>query len=81
MGRSKICFECVSPRLKGSKENPMRISGRFTRPKATAQNTPEHLAANMEITHAASLAVAKKLQCENNSGLPEKAVLEPRTRT
>lgn len=72
-----LYFDCVSPRLKGSKERPLRIHGAFHHPKATAQSTPEHLAANMEIVHAASLAVAKKLQCENSGGLPEKPVLTP----
>lgn len=32
----------------------------------------------MEVMQAASLAVAKKLQCENNGGLPEKPGLTPR---
>ncbi|WP_335941314.1 hypothetical protein [Streptomyces sp. PTD5-9] len=76
---ASLYFECVSPEFKGSKENPMRISGGFTHGKATAQKTPEHFAENMKIIHAASLAVAKKLQCENNGGLPEKAVLTPRS--
>ncbi|MFB7189913.1 hypothetical protein ACFCZT_32410 [Streptomyces sp. NPDC056230] len=74
-----LYFECVSPRLKGSRETPMRIYGSFTHRKATAQNTPEHWAENMKIVHAASLAVAKELQCENDGGLPEEPVLKPRT--
>ncbi|MFJ9676525.1 hypothetical protein ACIRP2_00470 [Streptomyces sp. NPDC101194] len=73
-----LYFECVSPQFKGSKERPLRVQGSFYHPKATAQNTSEHMAANMEILHAASLAVAKKLQCEKNGGLPEKPVLKPR---
>ncbi|MFE7353605.1 hypothetical protein ACFU8Q_10435 [Streptomyces sp. NPDC057543] len=76
---SSLYFECVSPQLEGSKERPLRVNGHFYHPEATAQNTPEHLAANLTIMHAASLAVAKKLQCENNGGLPEKPVLKPRT--
>ncbi|WP_143203537.1 hypothetical protein [Streptomyces sp. CB01580] len=76
---ASLYFECVSPQFKGSKEHPMRIYGNFTHGKATAQNTLEHFAENMTIIHAASLAVAKKLQCENNGGLPEKAVLTPRS--
>ncbi|WP_335941312.1 hypothetical protein [Streptomyces sp. PTD5-9] len=74
-----LYFECVSPQFKGSKERPMRIVGSFSHREATAQKTPEHLAENMTIVHAASLAVAKKLQCENNGGLPEKPVLTPRS--
>ncbi|MFI6727239.1 hypothetical protein [Streptomyces atratus] len=76
---ASLYFECVSPQIEGSKERPLRIGGRFFHSGATAQNTPEHLAANVTIVHGASLAVAKKLQCENNGGLPEKPVLKPRT--
>ncbi|MEU9317526.1 hypothetical protein [Streptomyces sp. NPDC048295] len=75
---ASLYFECVSPQIEGSKERPLRVSGRFYHPKATARSTPEHFDANMEIMHAASLAVAKKLQCENDGGLPEKADLTPR---
>ncbi|MGY3682443.1 hypothetical protein [Streptomyces sp. TE33382] len=32
----------------------------------------ENLVANLTALHAASLAVAKELECEDNGGLPEK---------
>ncbi|MFB7913145.1 hypothetical protein [Streptomyces sp. NPDC056061] len=74
---ASIYYECVSPQFEGSKERPMRIYGSFVRAQASRENRPDYVDENMQIAHAASLAVAKKLQCENNGGLPEKPVLTP----
>ncbi|MET7859997.1 hypothetical protein ABZS81_22820 [Streptomyces sp. NPDC005318] len=76
---ASLYFECVSPQFKGSKERPMRILGNFGRPKDREQSLPDSREVNLTVVHAASLAVAQKLQCENNGGLPEKPVLKPRT--
>ncbi|MFF2894910.1 hypothetical protein [Streptomyces sp. NPDC057966] len=73
-----LYFECVSPRFKGSKERPMRILGNFGRPKSRGQDVSNPREVNLTVVHAASLAVAKKLECENNGGLPDNPVLNPR---
>ncbi|MGW0957852.1 hypothetical protein ACWD4K_02120 [Streptomyces gelaticus] len=74
-----LYFECVSSRFEGSKDRPMRILGNFGRPKGHEQNLSDSRELNLTVLHAASLAVAKKLQCEKNGGLPDRPVLEPRT--
>ncbi|MFC9246925.1 hypothetical protein ACFT7S_23900 [Streptomyces sp. NPDC057136] len=76
---ASIYLECVSPQLKGSSGNPLRIFGSFGRGESDAPDSRESREANLEILHAAALAVVKELDCENNAGLPEKPVLEPRT--
>ncbi|MFD3786302.1 hypothetical protein [Streptomyces cyaneofuscatus] len=77
-GGASLYFECVSPQMKGSEETPLRIRGGFGRGRNDAPDTRELRDANLEILHAASLAVAKELDCEDNAGLPEKPDLRPR---
>lgn len=79
LGSASLYVECVSPQLKGSAQTPLRILGGFGRGKSDTPDTREFRDANLEILHAASLAVVKELDCENNADLPEKPVLEPRT--
>ncbi|MCX2184877.1 hypothetical protein KV205_30760 [Streptomyces sp. SKN60] len=69
---------CVSPRLEGSRERPARFDGmlRFRRPDLP--DTPAVREANLTVLHSVTLALVKKLGCENNAGLPEKPVLKPR---
>ncbi|MGW1466819.1 hypothetical protein ACWCPT_21020 [Streptomyces sp. NPDC002308] len=71
---ASIYLECVSPQLKGSSEEPLRIHGGFAN-KSGAANTRENRDANVEILHAGALSVVKKLGCEDNAGLPETPVL------
>ncbi|QNE79381.1 hypothetical protein F0344_22745 [Streptomyces finlayi] len=78
-GGASLYVECVSPQLKGSEETPLRILGGFGRGKSDTPDTREFRDTNLEILHAASLVVVNKLECENNAGLTEKPVLEPRT--
>ncbi|MEV6165984.1 hypothetical protein AB0L71_29545 [Streptomyces sp. NPDC052052] len=73
-----LYFECVSTRFKGSKERPMRILGNFGRPKDRGQNASDPREVNLTVVHAASLALAKELGCENNGGLPKTPVLTPK---
>ncbi|MFD7527572.1 hypothetical protein ACFV8E_08130 [Streptomyces sp. NPDC059849] len=56
----------------------MRILGNFGRPKSRGQDVSNPREVNLTVVHAASLAVAKKLECENNGGLPDNPVLNPR---
>ncbi|MGQ4731965.1 hypothetical protein ACUN3E_30475 [Streptomyces sp. Ju416(a)] len=66
-----IYFECVSPRLDGSKNEPARIYGGLGKAQDRG-DALENLVDNLHVVHSASLAVAEKLECEGNAGLPEK---------
>ncbi|MFE9700101.1 hypothetical protein [Streptomyces sp. NPDC006270] len=69
-----IYFECVSPRLDGSKNRPARIYGGLSKAHDRG-DALENLMDNLRVVHFASLAVAEKLECEDNAGLP--AELDP----
>ncbi|MFE4058830.1 hypothetical protein ACFXP3_21495 [Streptomyces sp. NPDC059096] len=73
---ARMYFECVSPQMKGSDERPARINAGFTHAKDRG-DALENLQANMTVVNAAALAVAEKLDCENNGGLREKPDLQP----
>ncbi|MFE3386498.1 hypothetical protein [Streptomyces anulatus] len=64
-----IYFECVSPQLKGSKNRPARIYGGLSKAHDRG-GALENVMDNLRVVHAASLAVAEKLECEDNAGLP-----------
>ncbi|MEU5328666.1 MULTISPECIES: hypothetical protein [Streptomyces] len=66
-----IYFECVSPRLDGSKNRPARIYGGLSKAHDRG-DALENLMDNLQIIHSASLAVAEKLECEGDAGLPAK---------
>ncbi|WP_143663789.1 hypothetical protein [Streptomyces sp. rh34] len=65
-----IYFECVSPRLDGSKNRPARIYGGLSNAHDRG-DALENLMNNLAVLHSAALAVAEKLECENDAGLPE----------
>lgn len=67
---ARIYFECATPQLKGSSSNPARIMGSLKLERDLEENSNQHRETNLTIIHAASLAMAKKLDCENNGGLP-----------
>ncbi|MFJ6236365.1 hypothetical protein ACIQH0_19990 [Streptomyces griseus] len=64
-----IYFECVSERLDGSKNRPARIYGGLSKAHDRG-DALENAMDNLRVVHAASLAVAEKLKCEDNAGLP-----------
>ncbi|MBT2461699.1 hypothetical protein J7E92_08575 [Streptomyces sp. ISL-63] len=66
-----LYFECMSPRLEGSERVPARIRGGLGKAQDRG-DAVNNLVANLTVLHAASLAVAKELECEGNGGLPEK---------
>lgn len=74
-GGASLYFECATPMLKGSEERPLRIAGGFSRGKSSVPDTSEYRDMKMVIVHAMALMVADELECENNAGLPEEAVL------
>ncbi|MFE5240244.1 MULTISPECIES: hypothetical protein [unclassified Streptomyces] len=75
---ASLYLECVSPQLKGSEAQPLRIYGSFTVGESDAPDTPETRDANLEILHTGALSVVKELGCENNAGLPESPDLTPK---
>ncbi|WP_143673757.1 hypothetical protein [Streptomyces sp. or20] len=64
-----IYFECVSPQLEGSKNRPGRIYGGLGK-ASDRGDARENLMDNLRVVHSASLALAEKLECEDNAGLP-----------
>ncbi|MBB4979179.1 hypothetical protein [Streptomyces nymphaeiformis] len=66
---------CSSPRLKGSEGRPAPIQGwlEFDKPVEGAYppNTPATREAYLTVLHSVTLAVVKKLGCQDNAGLPE----------
>ncbi|MFE4916614.1 hypothetical protein ACFRCX_34515 [Streptomyces sp. NPDC056652] len=77
---STLYFECVSSQMDGSDELPARINARsrLSGPEGwEVEDTRATREAHLTVLHAAALAVAKELGCENDGGLPEKVVLEP----
>lgn len=71
---------CTSPEMKGSDQEPAPIEAvlKFdTSPKGSyPANTPATREAYLTVLHSVTLAVVKKLGCENDAGLPEKPVFE-----
>ncbi|WP_157877337.1 hypothetical protein [Streptomyces odonnellii] len=75
---SSLYFECVSPQLDGSDKDPARIQGSMHFTDLNGPETQNLRENNLTVLHAASFAVARKLECENNGGLPQKVVLQPK---
>ncbi|WP_137989074.1 hypothetical protein [Streptomyces vilmorinianum] len=74
--RAYLFLECVSPRLKGSEEVPVRIRGRVDLDKPWPPDTVATREANLTVLHSVARAIVKELGCENNAGLPEEPVLK-----
>ncbi|MEU3185941.1 hypothetical protein ABZ707_17320 [Streptomyces sp. NPDC006923] len=75
---SSLYFECASPRLDGSDKEAARILGGLSYSDRELEGTRAEQEANLTALYAASLALAKKLECEDNAGLPTKVVLQPK---
>ncbi|WMX46799.1 hypothetical protein RGF97_20955 [Streptomyces roseicoloratus] len=73
-----LFVECASPQLQGSQKRPARIDGRLRVSEIKLPDTPPIREANLTVLHSVTLAVVKKLGCENNAGLPDKPVFRPR---
>ncbi|MEV8587969.1 hypothetical protein AB0424_13650 [Streptomyces sp. NPDC051180] len=75
-----LFVQCTSPRLKGSDERPAPLAADLSFRKSLKgdypANTPATREAYLTVLHSATLAIVKKLGCENNAGLPEKPVFE-----
>ncbi|MEE1804188.1 MULTISPECIES: hypothetical protein [unclassified Streptomyces] len=76
---ASLYFECASPHIDGSVKEPAPIVGRLDQQRSLLEKDTRTLRdINMSILHAATLAVAKKLECENDGGLPAKVDLQVR---
>ncbi|MFF5708186.1 hypothetical protein [Streptomyces sp. NPDC012756] len=66
---------CISPRLKGSDKKPTPIGSELRFDKSLKgtypPNTPATREAYLTVLHSVTLAVVKKLGCQDNAGLPE----------
>ncbi|MGW4161606.1 hypothetical protein [Streptomyces sp. NPDC004788] len=72
--KAYLFVTCVSPRLKGSHEQPARIRGALRFNRSKLPDTPAVREANLTILHSVTLAVVKRLGCRNNAGLPDTPV-------
>ncbi|MFJ6421682.1 hypothetical protein [Streptomyces hydrogenans] len=75
--KAYLFVRCVSPRLKGSDSRNARIEGRLIHFWSKLPDTAPIREAHLTILHSATLAVVRKLGCEDDAGLAEKPVLKP----
>ncbi|MFJ3585327.1 hypothetical protein ACIPPS_24305 [Streptomyces sp. NPDC090127] len=71
-----LYVDCVSPRIEGSQEVPVRVAGTLDLDPPWPPDTVAIREANLTALHAATLALVKRLGCGNNAGLPDRAVLK-----
>ncbi|MEV7087418.1 hypothetical protein AB0O07_16195 [Streptomyces sp. NPDC093085] len=78
---ASLKFECLTPQVDSSGIIPFPVQGALEQRRNLPEEDDRTLRdANMTILHAAALAMAKKLGCENNGGIPAKVdlrVLKP----
>ncbi|MFH8368455.1 hypothetical protein [Streptomyces sp. NPDC018031] len=70
---AELLFECISPRLEGSRVNPARIRMHIYQVDLSDDDAkPRDV--YLKLAHSAALSVARELECENDGGLPERLV-------
>ncbi|MFC9260255.1 hypothetical protein [Streptomyces hydrogenans] len=72
--KAYLFVRCVSPRLKGSDTRPARIRGTLVFNRSELPDTVPVREATLTVLHSVTLAVVRKLDCEDNAGLDEKPV-------
>lgn len=75
--RALLYVRCASPRLKGSDKHPVRVMGQLDFIRSKLPDTAPIREAHLTILHSATLAVVRKLDCEDDAGLAEKPALKP----
>ncbi|KUJ70254.1 hypothetical protein ACZ90_04970 [Streptomyces albus subsp. albus] len=73
---AQLYFECVSPQFEDSSKRPARVVvvlNHFDRHGTYPTTLRE---TNMKVVYSASLALARKLECKNDGGLPGRLVLK-----
>ncbi|MEU2656173.1 hypothetical protein ABZ615_12705 [Streptomyces sp. NPDC007325] len=74
--RAHLFVRCVSPRFEGSDKRPARVGGRLDFSRSELPDTVPVREANLTILHSVTLAVVRKLGCEDDAGLTEKPVFK-----
>ncbi|MFF9339475.1 MULTISPECIES: hypothetical protein [unclassified Streptomyces] len=75
--RVELYVTCVSPRLQGSDKRPALIMGSLTFLRSKLPDTVPVREATLTVLHSVTLAVVRKLGCEDDAGLTEKPVFKP----
>lgn len=73
--KALLYSECVSPKLGGSSEHPALLRGQLSRDFRSPTPAEETREANLRLLAAATRALARFLQCENDADMPEAPVL------
>ncbi|MFE9044327.1 hypothetical protein ACFYOG_25945 [Streptomyces sp. NPDC007818] len=71
---AELYVRCVSPRIEGSDGRPARIRGGLIFLRSKLPDTVPIREANLTILHSVTLAVVRKLGCEDDAGLAAKPV-------
>ncbi|MFI8421260.1 hypothetical protein [Streptomyces sp. NPDC085479] len=72
--KAYLFVRCVSPRLEGSEKRPARIRGTLVFNESELPDTVPVREANLTILHSVTLAVVRKLGCEDDAGLAAQPV-------
>ncbi|MEU2656178.1 hypothetical protein ABZ615_12730 [Streptomyces sp. NPDC007325] len=72
--KAYLFVRCVSPRLEGSEKRPARIRGTLVFNESELPDTVPVREANLTVLHSVTLAVVRKLGCEDDAGLAEEPV-------
>ncbi|MEU2656174.1 hypothetical protein ABZ615_12710 [Streptomyces sp. NPDC007325] len=71
-----LYVRCVSGRIPGSDRRPARIWGELSLSRSELPDTVPVREANLTVLHSVTLAVVRKLGCEDDAGLTEKPVFK-----
>ncbi|MEU9853829.1 hypothetical protein [Streptomyces sp. NPDC047974] len=74
---AQLYVRCFSPRLEGSDKRPALIMAELDFRRSKLPDTVPIREAHLTVLHSVTLAVVRKLGCENDAGLTEKPVLKP----
>ncbi|MFE9044328.1 hypothetical protein ACFYOG_25950 [Streptomyces sp. NPDC007818] len=74
--KAYLFVQCISPRLEGSERRPARIRGTLVFNESELPDTVPVREANLTVLHSVTLAVVRKLGCEDDAGLTEKPVFK-----
>ncbi|MFB7279863.1 hypothetical protein ACFCZV_22355 [Streptomyces hydrogenans] len=73
---AQLYVRCLSPRLEGSGKRPALIMAELDFRRSELSDTVPIREAHLTVLHSVTLAVVRKLACENDAGLDAKPVLK-----
>ncbi|MFF9502780.1 hypothetical protein [Streptomyces sp. NPDC014656] len=79
--RARLFVRCTSPRLQESDKRPAPVMGELNFIRSDLPDTASVREAHLTILHSVTLAVVRKLGCENDAGLDAKPVFRPGNET